>query len=139
MQTSLLSPFLILFFALSMPSQGITQNPLPECPDSPNCERSSVVLEFSIEHVLTVSLEVLKKMKAHEIEQKENGEIHAIFRIPIFGWKDDVNIKLEETNEGTIVYIRSASRTGYSDLGVNKRRVSRLIRWLQNDLKAMHQ
>jgi len=121
-----------------MSLQNMSPHPLPECPDSPNCERSSVELTFPKEDVNTVSLEVLKKMKAYEIQQNDDGELHAIFKIPIFGWKDDVNILIEETDAGTMVYIRSASRTGYSDLGVNKRRVMRFIRWLENDLKAMH-
>lgn len=75
-------------------------------------------------------------MGAIEIQSdSENGMIHAVFRIPIFGFKDDVNIAVEQSAAGhSILHIRSASRTGYSDLGVNRRRVNRIFNNLQQKL-----
>lgn len=40
-----------------------------------------------------------------------------------FGFKDDVVIRLTEQAEGTIVDVRSKSRVGQSDLGVNAERI----------------
>ena len=75
-------------------------------------------------------------MNAFSIEKKDdNFEFHAIFKIAVFGWKDDVNIVLKPGEQNTIMHIRSASRVGNSDLGVNKRRVKRLLKIINNTLK----
>ena len=113
-----------------------TENPLPPCPSSPNCVRVSVPFEAdSVEHLsqaLSTSLDDMNAFSVSEIP--DSGSISAVFRIPVFGWKDDVSIQITEQNSGTIVHIRSASRVGYYDLGVNKRRVKKLIRRTNKNL-----
>ena len=49
-----------------------------------------------------------------------NQALHAEFRSRIFRFVDDVDLQLD----GRVVQIRSASRSGYSDWGVNRRRVA---------------
>ena len=44
-------------------------------------------------------------------------------RLPLFGFKDDVVIRLSAVNDGTRVDVRSASRVGLSDLGANAARI----------------
>lgn len=61
-------------------------------------------------------------------------EIHAVYRIPIFHFKDDVDVIIEESGSKTTVYIRSASRLGVYDLGVNRRRVKRILRKLNSKI-----
>jgi len=44
-------------------------------------------------------------------------------------FKDDVDVAVRARDDGgSALYVRSASRVGYSDLGVNQRRVERLLR-----------
>ncbi|MFN1835996.1 DUF1499 domain-containing protein [Balneola sp. MJW-20] len=110
-------------------------NPLPSCPESPNCIRTSKLIHSDS----TAVMRALKNVLTSEAETVEadtdEQSVHAVYRIPVFGWKDDVNILLkEETENKTILYIRSASREGYSDLGVNKRRVNRIIRKTEKEL-----
>jgi uncharacterized protein (DUF1499 family) len=50
--------------------------------------------------------------------------LHAECASALFGFVDDLELHLRESNN--IVAIRSASRVGYSDLGVNRRRVEGL-------------
>ena len=58
----------------------------------------------------------------------QSNQINAVFRIPVFGFKDDVNIIAESTGpDESILHIKSASRVGESDLGVNRRRIKRII------------
>jgi uncharacterized protein (DUF1499 family) len=110
------------------------KNPLPECPDTPNCIRTSFLVEAPLQTISKAALNTLKKMKAYETAQKDDSTIEAVFRIPVFGWKDDVQIVIKETdNSNSVVHIRSASRTGRSDLGVNTRRVNRFFRWLEKE------
>lgn len=103
-------------------------NPLPECPDSPNCVRKSVTLLSGTNEVAAAVKKALEEMKASTIDV-EGLSIQAVFTIPVFGWKDDVsiNISANSSGSGSILYLRSASREGYWDLGVNNRRVKKLI------------
>jgi uncharacterized protein (DUF1499 family) len=58
------------------------------------------------------------------IEQETADYIWATFRTPAFGFVDDVEIRLDR--QAAVIHVRSASRVGRSDLGVNRRRVERL-------------
>lgn len=110
-------------------------NPLPACPDTPNCVRSSRLIHSDSTAVMRALKNVLSE-EAETIESDDEGKtIHAVYRIPVFGWKDDVNISLQaETSNKTILFIRSASRVGKSDLGVNQRRVKRILRKTEREL-----
>ncbi len=109
------------------------ENPLPECPDSPNCERTQQTFQMDSATVLNLADQTLRVMNAETVEwNEETKEIHAVFKIPVFGWRDDVHIAAKSMGEETILYIRSASREGYSDLGVNKRRVNKFFRQFNN-------
>lgn len=110
-------------------------NPLPACPDTPNCVRSSRLMHTDSSAVMRALIKVLAD-EAESVESNdEEKKIHAVYRIPVFGWKDDVNITLKsETSNKTILFIRSASRVGESDLGVNQRRVKRIIRKTEREL-----
>ncbi len=48
--------------------------------------------------------------------------VHATFTSGVFGFVDDVELRLTDT----VLQIRSASRVGYSDGGVNRKRVEAL-------------
>lgn len=54
----------------------------------------------------------------------EAGRIEAVARVPWWGFRDDVVIRLVPMAGGTRVDIRSKSRVGQGDLGVNARRIS---------------
>jgi uncharacterized protein (DUF1499 family) len=111
-------------------------NPLPECPDSPNCIRTHKAFDAGMEMVFEYLSQIFEE-DAHEfdIEDPKRIEIHAVYRIPVFGFKDDVNVILNENDGKTVVYIRSASRVGEYDLGVNKRRVRKILNKLQTKIK----
>ncbi|PMR74451.1 DUF1499 domain-containing protein [Billgrantia endophytica] len=53
----------------------------------------------------------------------DNGTIEATDTTTWFGFKDDVVIRLSETEEGVRVDVRSASRVGRSDTGTNAERI----------------
>lgn len=111
------------------------KNPLPPCPDTPNCVRISRNFETGLERVFEVLVQIFED-EAHKFEviDPKRIELHAVYRIPLFGFKDDVDVILEETDSETAVYIRSASRLGAYDLGVNKRRVKRIFRTLRSKI-----
>lgn len=58
-----------------------------------------------------------------KVEYQELGHIEAIERSFWFGFTDDIVIRISETSSGSMVDLRSASRVGEGDLGVNARRI----------------
>ncbi|MCH2450428.1 MAG: DUF1499 domain-containing protein [Gracilimonas sp.] len=103
-------------------------HPLPPCPSTPNCVRISRDFKAGIEEVFEILIHIFED-EAHKFEviDPRRIELHAVYRIPVFGFKDDVDVILEETEGVTTVFIRSASRVGAYDLGVNRRRVKRIF------------
>ncbi len=54
------------------------------------------------------------------------GEIRGVATTRVMRFKDDVTITVSRQGEATMVNIRSASRVGHSDFGVNAKRIERL-------------
>lgn len=124
--------------SLPLKNDSTSDNPLEPCPETPNCERESKELAKPVSAVHAATLAVLKAMNAEKTEQKDDDIIHAVFRIPIFGFRDDVHIALKAApDESTMLHIRSASRTGHSDLGVNRRRVARFFKMLDDEMSGI--
>lgn len=110
--------------------EGIT-NPLPPCPDSPNCVRITRMLPDSLQPAWERVRTALREMKPYRMEVlPDENRIETVFMVVFF--QDDLVIQLEPSRngDGTLLHIRSASRIGYSDLGVNTRRVRRLLEQL---------
>ena len=62
--------------------------------------------------------------------------VHVVFRV-VFFFKDDVEVAIRPdgpTGSKSLLHIRSASRVGKADLGVNRRRVDRFFRRLEERL-----
>jgi len=51
------------------------------------------------------------------------GIIEAVDTTKIMAFKDDIIIRLRNTDDGTLIDLRSASRVGRSDLGANAKRI----------------
>ncbi len=110
-----------------------------DCPDTPNCVSSLVknskyrVEPFKLKKDPKTSWDIVQEMVASlprtKIVSADNSDIHAECRSMIFRFVDDLTLHLTPSN--SIIHIRSVSRTGYSDLGVNRRRVENLRKKLQ--------
>jgi len=61
---------------------------------------------------------------------EEGDYLHAEARSLLFRFVDDVEFLFDADKQ--VIHVRSASRTGYSDLGVNRRRVERIRRAFSN-------
>ena len=55
-----------------------------------------------------------------QIQEESNNYLAAVFSSKIFGFVDDFEIRLDFNN--ALLHLRSASRVGYRDRGVNKKR-----------------
>jgi uncharacterized protein (DUF1499 family) len=59
-----------------------------------------------------------------EIQEEHDGYLWTTFTSRLFRFVDDVEFRMVFTDG--IIHVRSGSRVGYSDLGVNRRRVEKL-------------
>jgi uncharacterized protein (DUF1499 family) len=110
-----------------------------DCPDTPNCVSSLAknpkyqIEPFRLKKDPEASWDIVKKtvgsLPRTKIVSADNTDIHAECRSLIFRFVDDLSLHL--TPSDGIIHLRSASRTGYSDLGVNRRRVENLRKKLQ--------
>ena len=79
------------------------------------------------------ALAVAKKMGWDIVaEAKADGRIEATATTFWFGFKDDVVIRIRDAANGSRVDIRSESRIGRSDTGVNAKRVRAFLAAMQN-------
>lgn len=68
---------------------------------------------------------------------REDGRVEATEKLPWFGFKDDVVLRVTEIEEGTQtrVDMRSKSRIGRSDIGVNADRIEAFMNDLESNLE----
>jgi uncharacterized protein (DUF1499 family) len=119
------------------PDSSRIESPFSPCPDSPNCVIHTVGFDHPADQLFDAVQIALEKMNPHKIHaDSQSLQIDAVFRIAVFGFKDDVEMFVESAdNQKSILHIKSASRVGYSDLGVNRRRVKRIIKKIQQNIK----
>lgn len=122
---------------------GVRDGKLLPCPNTPNCVCSqSSDAQHSIEPLTYNSTPseamaelktAIQAMKRTKIITENKNYLYAEFTIPIIGFVDDVEFYLDE--EAKVIHVRSASRLGKSDLGVNRRRIE-TIRTKLKELKS---
>ncbi|MGD8912199.1 MAG: DUF1499 domain-containing protein [Candidatus Thiodiazotropha sp.] len=122
----------------TMPKLGINNGQLMPCPKTPNCVNSQATadekhfiqpIHFAGPHQEAKSalLKILEAYKRTKIIVAEEEYIQAEFTSMVFRFVDDVEFYLPSTEaEETMIHVRSASRIGYSDFGVNRKRIERI-------------
>ena len=117
-------------FSGTRPSNlGVKDGKLAACPSSPNCVNSQVEdrqhgigpLAFSGDAVTAMERlkGVIAAMPWTQVIQSRADYLYVEFSTPLMGFVDDVEFYCD----GKAIQIRSASRLGYSDLGVNRKRI----------------
>ena len=102
---------------------GVKDGKLAACPGTPNCVNSQATDEQSkIEALPSVPIAEIKGV-VEGIE--ETGDyLYAEFKSKLMGYVDDVEFYRDSA--ANAVQVRSASRLGKSDLGVNRKRVEEI-------------
>ncbi len=112
---------------------------LRACPGTPNCVSSeSTNPLFKIAPLAFSGSPEQAWADLKTVIGEQGGIVHdegkeylwSTFTVPVFGFIDDVEFRLN-ASEG-VIHVRSASRLGISDLGVNRGRVEQLRTALQN-------
>ena len=125
--------FYIILMIFGSTSHAAEQT-LPPCPSSPNCvsslatDQAHFIAPFKIVGAINATSAALKNALLSQprtvITQETENTLHAEATSLIFRFVDDVDVLLD--SEARLLHIRSASRIGYGDFGVNRKRVENL-------------
>lgn len=117
-----------------------TNDRLSPCPTSPNCVSSlsenkshyvePLTYEATLQEAREKVISIIRSMKRSEIVIAEIDYIHVTYRSALFGFVDDVEFSFDDQRK--VIDVKSASRTGYSDLGVNRKRVEEIRKRFMN-------
>jgi uncharacterized protein (DUF1499 family) len=107
---------------------------LPPCPSSPNCvstqatDAGHAIVPFRYNKPRVEAKEAVKAMMATlprtKLVDEDEAYLHYEFTSLLLRFVDDVEFLFDETTK--TVHFRSASRTGHSDLGVNRKRMEQV-------------
>jgi len=110
---------------------GVNQGKLLECPNTPNCVNSQSSddahkiepLTYRSTPAQTIAnlKAVIQAMPRTQVITETPDYLYAEFTSAIMGFVDDVEFYLDAAN--SVIHVRSASRLGQSDLGVNRKRI----------------
>ncbi|MDZ8052347.1 MAG: DUF1499 domain-containing protein [Aulosira sp. ZfuVER01] len=113
---------------------GVNNGHLSSCPASDNCVVSQdadskhtidpIAYHVDRNAAKETLLKVLTVVPRTEVIEQTNNYIHALSKSRIFKFVDDVEFYFPP-NE-SVIHLRSASRVGESDLGVNRRRLEQI-------------
>ncbi|NJR59059.1 MAG: DUF1499 domain-containing protein [Cyanobacteria bacterium CRU_2_1] len=112
---------------------GVKDGKLAPCSSSPNCV-SSQALDSDPDHKVEIFAyssspseaiaklkSIIQNMERTKIITETDNYLYAEFTSSLMGFVDDVEFYLDPN--ATVIHVRSASRLGQSDLGVNRKRV----------------
>jgi uncharacterized protein (DUF1499 family) len=107
---------------------GVRENKLAPCPASPNCVSSFEENNAHNIHPIAANLDqiaqVIVELTSANIVNASENYLHVEFTSRIMRYVDDVEFLYSKTKN--ITHVRSASRVGYSDFGVNRKRVEKI-------------
>jgi uncharacterized protein (DUF1499 family) len=127
------------------PQLGIENDQLTQCPTTPNCVNSQAKdNKHYIEPILTTGtplevknhiLKILNELERSKIIVAEDNYIRVEFTSKVFRFVDDVEFYFPDTKSKEMtIHVRSASRVGHSDFGVNRKRIEQI----RSKLKAIN-
>lgn len=112
---------------------GVKDGKLSACPSSPNCVSSQapdgdaehkiapIPYTSSPEEALAAIKSIVQGMDRTAIITETEDYLYAEFTSALMGFVDDVEFFVDPTAQ--VIQVRSASRLGQSDLGVNRKRI----------------
>lgn len=115
---------------------------LSPCPVSPNCVCSKLPQDDShyIEPLVPTAstltifpllVDYVQQLPGAQLEEKASHYVRVSIQSFFLGFTYD----LELFFAGSKIHVRSASRTGWYDFGVNRRRVETMRRYMENELE----
>jgi len=132
LNSAIATPMTLFSFSGTRPTNlGVNDGKLRDCPNSPNCVSSqSIDTEHKIAPLsytgdpakaLEDLKSVISSLPRTKIITANDNYIYAEFTSALMGYVDDVEFYLNTDKK--VIEVRSASRLGESDLGVNRDRI----------------
>ena len=136
--------FILGYISKSAKPLGILEGRLHPCSEKPNCICSEFLkneqhyfppLNISTQQLDAAWEDLQSAVKAHggHITEANERYLSAEFKSGIFSFVDDFEARLDSMNSQ--IQLRSASRVGKSDFGVNRKRVTAIKEPLEKYLK----
>ena len=118
---------------------GVRDGKLAPCPSTPNCVCSQsedaghkiepLTYKSTPEVAFTQLKQAIASQPRTKIITESPNYLYAEFTSAIMKFVDDVEFYLDE--DAKVIHVRSASRLGQSDLGVNRKRIETIRAKLQ--------
>lgn len=127
---------------------GTDNGQLKSCPGSPNCVNSQadaadkthfippLAYTGATEKAYSTLVSTVQAMAGSKITEKKERYLRVTFTTNLMGFVDDVEFYFPEQS---VIHVRSASRKGYSDLGVNRKRMETIRSRFEQILKQANQ
>lgn len=127
----IVSLFLIGCSGVRPANLGVRDGRLAPCPETPNCvssqgtDKEHTIEPFSYSSSLPEAVADLKKiihhMKRTRIVSETDSYLYVEFTSALWRFVDDVEFSFDDASK--TIQVRSASRLGKSDFGVNRKRI----------------
>ena len=121
---------------------GVRDGRLAPCPGSPNCvstradrehqRMDSIPLTIGAADAMSALKRVISAMPRAQIVSADDNYLHAEFTSKLFRFVDDVELFVDR--EQREIHFRSASRSGRSDFGVNRKRMQAIVAAFQREI-----
>ncbi len=120
------------------PNTGVVAGRLHDCPASPNCVCSFAPAVDGTHAIAPLTyagdwpaarsrlLALLQRQTGCRVVEQNETYLRCEFRTRWLRFVDDVEFLADPAAQ--VIHVRSASRLGYSDLGVNRRRIEQIRR-----------
>jgi uncharacterized protein (DUF1499 family) len=119
---------------------GHIDGKLYPCPNSPNCistqalddnhRMAPISLYGSLKESKNRLLKIVKTLKRIKIISEEDNYVHIEVRTAVFKFIDDVEFFFDENAK--VIHFRSRARLGYTDMGVNRKRMEMITNLFLN-------
>jgi uncharacterized protein (DUF1499 family) len=111
---------------------GVTDGRLAPCKRSPNCvssqadpqDREHYIAPFEFRGKISDLRKAVESMPRSLVIKAEGNYLYAEYRTPLMRYVDDLELWYDD--KAGVVHVRSASRLGRRDFGVNRNRVESL-------------
>ena len=125
---------------------GVKDGKLPRCKRTPNCVSSQVdpgdaehyiapiAFKGGVGEAMAAAREAIESMAGSTVIRHEGNYLYAEFRTKLMRFVDDLEATFDE--KAGVLHVRSASRLGRRDFGVNRARVEALRARIAGAAKA---
>jgi uncharacterized protein (DUF1499 family) len=104
----------------------LTANVAETRPDHPWTELRTPLVRADADATRAAVLAAMGQIGWRDVRES-GGAIRAVVVSPLFRFRDDVTVRLEATEAGTLIHARSASRVGKGDLAANAHHLRELF------------